>query len=252
MAELPPISLDGVHTYPLKNRLSKVRMDDFGSAWKSGGSFADWLESLPGILAADDFSAITASMVRAAGSGKMIILAMGAHPIKVGLTPIIIDLMERGIIRGIAMNGAGVIHDTEIALVGSTSEDVGAVLEDGKFGMAEETGSLINRAISAANASLYALTTAIVCAMGYLPQLGFIHEDPSISFVLDIADLFRDTLTLPVAFGAVRECTEGQAGPIERVVRRLSGRTIHKNRVIPGMIDRIKELFCADDRGGDA
>ncbi|RLC31748.1 MAG: hypothetical protein DRH37_02380 [Deltaproteobacteria bacterium] len=148
MAELPPISLDGVHTYPLKNRLSKVRMDDFGSAWKSGGSFADWLESLPGILAADDFSSITTSMVRAAGSGKMIILAMGAHPIKVGLTPIIIDLMERGIIRGIAMNGAGVIHDTEIALVGSTSEDVGAVLEDGKFGMAEETGSLINRAIS--------------------------------------------------------------------------------------------------------
>ena len=79
-------------------------------------------------------------MVRAASSEKTIILAMGAHAIKVGLNPIILDLLERGIISGVAMNGAGIIHDAELAMTGNTSEDVAAVIGEGKFGMAEETG----------------------------------------------------------------------------------------------------------------
>lgn len=148
MTEITPISLDEVKSYPLKNRLSKVNVDYFGKAWSSGGPITRWLKSLPKILAGNDFREIVDCMVRAATSEKTIILAMGAHPIKVGLNPIILDLLERGIISGVAMNGAGIIHDAEVAMTGSTSEDVVAVLGEGKFGMAEETGALLNAAIS--------------------------------------------------------------------------------------------------------
>jgi len=148
MAEITPISLENVKSYPLKSRLSKVSVDCFGHSWTPGGSFTQWLESLPKILAGNDFRQIVDSIVRAATSDKTIILAMGAHPIKVGLNPIILDLMDRGIISGVAMNGAGIIHDAEIAMAGNTSEDVAAVLGEGKFGMAEETGMLLNTAVS--------------------------------------------------------------------------------------------------------
>jgi hypothetical protein len=107
-----------------------------------------WLESLPKILAGNDFTEIVDRLVRAAASGKTIILAMGAHAIKVGLNPIIIDLLNRRILSGIAMNGAGIIHDAEVAMVGCTSEDVAEQIGTGKFGMAEETGKLLNAAIS--------------------------------------------------------------------------------------------------------
>ncbi|WDT82267.1 MAG: hypothetical protein MPW14_11385 [Candidatus Manganitrophus sp.] len=79
---------------------------------------------------------------------RMIVLAMGAHVIKVGLNPLIIDLMERGIVSALALNGAGIIHDFELAFIGQTSEDVAPELEDGTFGMAEETASYLNGAIS--------------------------------------------------------------------------------------------------------
>ncbi len=148
MTEITPISLDEVKSYPLKNRLSKVSADHFGKAWSSGGSITRWLKSLPKILSGNDLRDIVDCMVRAATAEKTIILAMGAHPIKVGLNPIILDLLERGIISGVAMNGAGIIHDAEVAMTGNTSEDVAAVLGEGKFGMAEETGALLNAAIS--------------------------------------------------------------------------------------------------------
>ena len=148
MTEITPISLDEVKSYPLKNRLSKVSADHFGKAWSSDGSITRWLKSLPKILAGNDFREIVDRVVQAATSEKTIILAMGAHPIKVGLNPIILDLLERGIISGVAMNGAGIIHDAEVAMTGNTSEDVAAVLGEGKFGMAEETGALLNAAIS--------------------------------------------------------------------------------------------------------
>lgn len=147
MSEFEPICLQGVKTYPLKERESKVKVEDFGKAWGVGGGLQLWLRSLPRILAADTLLKIADDMARAARSGKMIILAMGAHGIKVGLNPVILDLMERGILKGIAMNGACIVHDTEIAMAGRTSEDVPAQLEEGRFGMAEETGRLINEAI---------------------------------------------------------------------------------------------------------
>jgi hypothetical protein len=143
-----PISLERVKASPLKERTSKVQREDFARPWKKGGGLKLWLDSLPSILAAGDLSKVVGRILKAHASHKMIILAMGAHAIKVGLNPIIIDLMERGILTAISMNGAGVIHDTELAMAGHTSEDVAAQLGGGKFGMAEEPARLINEAIS--------------------------------------------------------------------------------------------------------
>jgi len=106
------------------------------------------MESLPNILAAQDLREIVQRIALAVKQEKTIILAMGAHAIKVGLNPVILDLMDRGVITGIAMNGAGIIHDAELAMVGRTSEDVAAVLGGGRFGMAEETGKFLNGAIA--------------------------------------------------------------------------------------------------------
>ncbi len=148
MAHWPPISLDKVTSYPLKERDSKINAEDFGKAWTRGGSFGRWLESFPKVLAGNDFIEIVGRMVRAAASQKTIVLAMGAHPIKVGLNPIIMDLLDRRIITGLAMNGACIIHDAEIAMVGRTSEDVAAEIGEGRFGAAEETGKFLNEAIA--------------------------------------------------------------------------------------------------------
>ena len=148
MKPITPISLDQVNSYPLKERESKVNIDDFANPWKPGGSLERWLEWLPGILAAKDLLEIRDCMVKIVSSEKTILLAMGAHGIKVGLNPVIINLMERGILKGIAMNGACIIHDAELAMAGSTSEDVAASLGRGQFGMAEETGRFLNDAIT--------------------------------------------------------------------------------------------------------
>jgi hypothetical protein len=146
MTKYQPISLDGIKTYHLKDRVSKVDVDDFGKPWIPGGDLMSWLASLPDILAAGDFKKVADCIVKAVKSGKMVILGMGAHAVKVGLNPVIIDLMEKGVIGGIAMNGAGIIHDSETAMAGKTSEDVSARLGDGTFGMAEETGRFLNDA----------------------------------------------------------------------------------------------------------
>ena len=148
MKSITPISLDQVNSYPLKERESKVNIDDFALPWTPEGSLERWLKSLPDILAAKDLLEIRDRMVKIISSGKTILLAMGAHGIKVGLNPVIINLMERGVLQGIAMNGACIIHDAELAMAGSTSEDVAASLGRGQFGMAEETGRFLNDAIT--------------------------------------------------------------------------------------------------------
>ncbi len=147
---ISPISLEGLQTYSISERPSKVSAEDFSSPWVKGGSFAQWVERLPDILGAKDLVEVADCIAGAVERGREVVLAMGAHPIKVGLSPIIINLMERNVITAIAMNGACIIHDLEIAMVGRTSEDVGAVLGEGKFGMAEETASVLNRAIQRA------------------------------------------------------------------------------------------------------
>ena len=147
MHKLKPISLENIRTYSLKKRPSKVSVTDFGSSWIAGGKMSLWLERLPDILAGSDFRKLVNRLTMAVKDKKTIILSMGAHAIKIGLSPVILDLMEKGIITGLAMNGAGIIHDLEVAMVGATSEYVDSELPHGKFGMAKETGEFLNMAI---------------------------------------------------------------------------------------------------------
>jgi len=146
MRKFPPLELSRIRTYSIKDRVSKVSVDDFGKPWVKGGTLSDFLDSLPDILGARDFHLVVDRLAEAARKGKTIILAMGGHPIKVGLAPVIIDLFERGIISLLAVNGSVMVHDTEAALAGRTSEDVAAALGRGEFGMVEETTRLINEA----------------------------------------------------------------------------------------------------------
>jgi hypothetical protein len=140
---IQPLSFDGVCTYPLAKRKSKVTIRDFAKPAKAG-SARGLVKSLPSILAGADFRAVIAALERARAAKRPILWGIGGHVIKVGLAPVLIDLLRRGYISGLAMNGAALIHDFEIAMAGNTSEDVEAVLGRGEFGMAEETGLLIN------------------------------------------------------------------------------------------------------------
>ncbi len=139
--------LSDVRTYPLKSRASKTRADDFGRPHAAGATVASFLDGLPNILAAADLKAVARAVVEAARGGGGVVWGLGAHVVKTGLGPVIIDLMERGFVSALATNGAAVIHDFEVALVGATSEDVDESLGPGRFGMAEETGRLLNGAI---------------------------------------------------------------------------------------------------------
>jgi len=145
--------LSGITTYPLKSRRSKSRVEDFARPAPSGGSIGAFVESLPNILAGADFKAVVRAMVEAKRTGAGIVWGLGAHVIKTGLGPVLVDLMERGFVSAIATNGAAIIHDFEVALVGATSEDVDEALGPGRFGMAEETGRLLNEAITEGVAS---------------------------------------------------------------------------------------------------
>jgi len=140
--------LSGIKTYPLRSRQSKVSLAQFATPHKPGSGISGLMKSLPGLLAAKDFKDVVDAIVAAKRANRAIIWGLGAHVLKTGLSPILVDLMERGFISAIATNGAGIIHDFEIALSGGTSEDVDATLGPGTFGMAEETGSQLNRAIN--------------------------------------------------------------------------------------------------------
>jgi hypothetical protein len=144
----PALSLKRLKTYSLKNRPSKVKRDDFARPWLPGASLPRFLDSLPRILAGQDFRSVVRAITQAKKKQKTIFWAMGAHVIKVGLNPVLIGLMEKGFISALALNGAGVIHDSELAMVGQTSEDVDQELGRGTFGMAKETALFLNRAIS--------------------------------------------------------------------------------------------------------
>jgi len=144
--DLQPLSLDNVSTYPLSSRESKVTVTDFAQPINEDSSLKDYLASLPNILAVPSLRELAERMRRARELRKPIIWGMGGHVIKTGVVPVIIDLMNRGLLTAIATNGSVLIHDAEIALVGSTSEDVDATLGAGAFGGAEETGKLLNGA----------------------------------------------------------------------------------------------------------
>jgi deoxyhypusine synthase len=125
-----------------------VRVSDFARPWKRGGSFIQFYRALPNILAVKTLRAVAKTMAAAHRQGRPVIVGIGAHIVKVGLNPIIVDWMKQGIVSAVAMNGAGIIHDFELALMGHTSEEVDAEIDEGRFGMAEETGRILNEAIS--------------------------------------------------------------------------------------------------------
>ncbi len=137
-----------IRTYPLASRKSKANAADFARPYQPGSGVGALIASLPDILAASDFKAVVSAIGAARAAGRGILWGLGAHVIKTGLSPVIVDLMERGFVSALATNGAGVIHDFELALSGQTSEEVDEALGPGHFGMAEETGSLLNAAIN--------------------------------------------------------------------------------------------------------
>ncbi|MDX9713857.1 MAG: hypothetical protein RBT37_00340 [Dissulfurispiraceae bacterium] len=155
------IDLSGLKTYSAKDRQSKAAITSAAAAYTKGSSFSEFIVSLPGFLAASDIKAVASAVVRAREKGRPVVLGMGAHPIKVGLSPLIIDLIDRQIVTALACNGACIIHDFEMAFMGQTSEDVAAELGNGSFGMAKETGQILNRAINEGVASGAGIGTSI-------------------------------------------------------------------------------------------
>lgn len=148
MARYRQIDLSGVRTISIRTRKSKVKPKDFAKALPRGPvSLRRFLDSFPNILVAADLKRIAADVRNARAKRKPVILMMGAHVVKVGLAPVIIDLLERGLITHVAMNSAAAIHDVETAMWGHTSEDVAVNLMDGTFGMSRETGEFINKAL---------------------------------------------------------------------------------------------------------
>ena len=187
--------VSGLRTYPLASRASKARAEDFGRPFAPGGTFADWLASLPAFLGARDLKAAAAAIATAKRAGRGVVWGIGAHVIKTGVSPILVDLMERGFVSALAMNGAGIIHDFEIALSGGTSEDVDATLGPGTFGMAEETATQLNAAIK----------VGVVKGLGLGQSVGrFLHESrPPFAQISVAATAFRleIPLTVHVAIG---------------------------------------------------
>jgi hypothetical protein len=142
-----PFGTERIRTYSLKERPSKVNVRDFARPHTRGATVSEFLQGLPTLLGSQQMRDLAHAVVRARDLGRNVLWGLGAHVIKTGLSPILIDLMDRGFVSGIALNGAGIIHDFELALCGSTSEDVQSQLEQGAFGMAEETGAGISQAI---------------------------------------------------------------------------------------------------------
>jgi hypothetical protein len=144
------VDLGKVRTIPLQQRPNKVSREGFARPPRKGQSVASFLAGLPRILAGGDFHAVAEAVAEARRRGRPVVVGLGAHVIKCGLTPTLVDLMERGVVTALATNGSGAIHDFELALIGETSEDVAAGLKDGTFGMVRETGELMHRAVNRA------------------------------------------------------------------------------------------------------
>ncbi|MBI2818184.1 MAG: hypothetical protein HYX72_14715 [Acidobacteria bacterium] len=148
-----PLDVSGLKTVPLSERPAKVTVAEFAKPYRKGQGVAGLLDTLPHILAADTFRGAVEAILEARRKRRLILWGLGGHVVKVGLAPVLIDLMRRGFLSSVAMNGSTAIHDFEVALAGSTSEDVDVALPGGKFGMAEETGAWMNEAISAADSN---------------------------------------------------------------------------------------------------
>ena len=173
------MDLTKLKTYSLKKRKSKVNLSEFAGVCHKAGSFQEFYQSLPKILAAENLHKITTAVVKSAKSRKQVIFMAGAHIIKCGLSPLVIDLIRRGVIKCVVLNGAGIIHDFEIAYAGFTSEDVAEAIKNGSFGMARETAEFINGAIKEGNKKGFGIGKSIAEA---IKQKNLPHKDLSIIY----------------------------------------------------------------------
>src|SRR5215207_9075597 len=227
--DIQPLGLEGVSTYPLASRPSKVAVEDFARPFGEDASLRDFLLSLPNILAVQSIREVAARLRRARELGKPIVWGIGGHVVKTGLAPLIIDLMRRGFVTGIAANGSVLVHDAEVALVGSTSEDVDATLGAGAFGAADETGKLLNDAARRAAEE----------GVGLGEALGPKHADLSL---LCAAYSSRVPFTAHVAIGtdiahfhpradgaALGAATHTDFRLLSELVRRMSGGGVYLN-----------------------
>jgi hypothetical protein len=194
---IQPVTLGAVRTYPLASRKSKVSIRDFAKPPGANASLTKFLDSLPSILAAEDLRHLLTAIHKARKQRKAILWGIGGHVIKVGLGPVLIDLMKRGFVSGIAMNGAGLIHDFEIALAGNSSEDVEAGLGEGQFGMAEETGKYLNEIAKLAQR----IRIGYGEAAGQYLSSGIIEVKHANSSVLAAAYKHRIPVTIHLAIG---------------------------------------------------
>jgi hypothetical protein len=193
--EYEEFDLSAVRRYPLASRSSKVRREDFAVPYQPGCGISEWLSRLPKLLAARELVAVVDAIAAAVARPAPIVWGLGAHVIKAGLSPLLVDLMARGYVSALALNGAGIIHDVEIALAGATSEDVDAALGPGAFGMAEETGTGINRAIVDGVARGWGLGRSVA---DWLAALSPPHADVSL---LCAAARYHVPVTVHVAVG---------------------------------------------------
>jgi len=161
MKKYRPVSLKRVKTRPIEKRKSRISLSSLALPALKGETFRGFVGKLPDILAAADFRSVVSAILMARRHDRPVVLGMGAHPIKVGISPLIVDLMRRGIITAIATNGACIVHDFELSFIGCTSEDVGKELCGGTFGMARETGKYLNRAIKAGSTKGYGIGQSV-------------------------------------------------------------------------------------------
>jgi hypothetical protein len=187
--------LSHVRTYPLAERPSKARAADFGRATAPGASFLSWFDALPKILGGADVRRVVDALATARQAGRGIVWGIGAHVIKTGVSPVLIDLMQRGYVSALAMNGAGAIHDFEVALSGATSEDVDESLGPGRFGMAHETATQLNAIAERASRHGEGLGQAVA---RFLADANPAHADTSLAVA---AHRLAIPLTVHVAMG---------------------------------------------------
>jgi len=166
----PALDWSKIKTFSISERPNKVAVEDFATPHTAGASFAEFLGHLPNFLAATDFGRIVDAMADAVRNQRTVLLMMGAHPIKCGLNPILVDAMRSGLVHAVAFNGAGAIHDFETAFQGETSEDVQRGLDDGSFGMADETGRLMNAAFATGVTAGLGAGEALGVTMGAFPN----------------------------------------------------------------------------------
>jgi hypothetical protein len=197
---IQPLDFGGINTYPLEERKSKVRTEMFGRPMEGSENILAFISKLPQVLAGESLRTLIRSILYARSSAKPVLWGLGGHVVKVGLSPVINDLIEAGFVSGIAMNGAAAIHDFEVALRGTTSEEVEEQIGEGRFGMARETGELMNTAIAEAAAGGIGLGEGLGRFIGTAGKNGIAFKHPGASILLS-AYVRKVPVTVHVAIG---------------------------------------------------